>query len=166
LRGGDEGEGGAASEIFRVYNQAFLQPLVTLSHTLPPQGGGRGLNIILSPLRERAFNPHKSLKSQNIKNKRIQETGVRIIFLLNSDFCILYSLSHIHLSLHFHLSAPEEIEEKSQDEADDNTGDNGEVELKVLPFDYDISWQSPNEWNLRHHGEEQSHQDKNHTREY
>jgi hypothetical protein len=75
LRGGDEGEGGAASEIFRVYNQAFLQLSVTLSQPSPLKGGGNkfnffpfkweGLIIILSPSSGRDFNPHESLKSLN-----------------------------------------------------------------------------------------------------
>ena len=38
--GGDDGEGGAASQAFRLYNQPFRQLSVTLSHALPHQGGG------------------------------------------------------------------------------------------------------------------------------
>jgi len=89
---------------------------------------------------------------------------------LSFDIHLNFGLCHLTFSIDplnpcFHLSAPEQIEEKSQDEADNNTGDNGEIELKVLPFDYDISWQSPNEWNLRHHREEQSHKNQSQSPE-
>jgi hypothetical protein len=69
------------------------------------------------------------------------------------------------LSLNFHLSAPEQIEEKSQDEADDNTGDNGEVELKIFLPDDDISRQSPYPGNIWHHREEQSHENQSQSPE-
>ena len=39
--GRDEGEGGTASQVFRVSNQPFRQLSVTLSHALPHQGHKR-----------------------------------------------------------------------------------------------------------------------------
>ena len=44
-QGGDEGEGGAASEVFRVYNQPFRQLSVTLSQPSPLKGEGNKFNF-------------------------------------------------------------------------------------------------------------------------
>jgi hypothetical protein len=37
-------------------------------------------------------------------------------------------------------SLPEEAEEEGQDEADDNTGHNGEIEAEPVPLDKDVPW--------------------------
>jgi hypothetical protein len=68
LRGGDEGEGGAASEVFRVYNQPFRQLSVTLSQPSPLKG--EGLYFILSPLKG---------KGLNIKLSPLMGEGLNII---------------------------------------------------------------------------------------
>jgi hypothetical protein len=58
------------------------------------------------------------------------------------------------LTPYFHLSTPEQIDEKSQDKADNNTGYDGKVKLEIIPFDYNISWEFSEKWDLRHHREE------------
>ena len=58
---------------------------------------------------------------------------------------------------------PEESEEQGQDDADDDTGYNGEIEGEPLSLDVDIPRQLPDPGDLIPQGQEQTYDHENHT---